>query len=123
MKRVAEREGFEPSVPVVSPYNGLAIISAEVMSSNLNDLQLRSRTKTHLMVPHSSISGHHLGQWICVRLWSVGTVGLFGNCFHLITGKLRSDHGAGLVFRVGLARTVAAVVAAIEDRWQGRSIR
>ena len=33
----------------VSPYNGLAIISADVMRSNLNHLQSCSSTKTPLM--------------------------------------------------------------------------
>jgi hypothetical protein len=33
----------------VSPYNGLAILCSYVMLRNLNHLQSRSRTKTHLM--------------------------------------------------------------------------
>jgi hypothetical protein len=32
-----------------SPYNGLAIISADEMPSNLKHLQSRSRTETHRM--------------------------------------------------------------------------
>jgi hypothetical protein len=46
----------------VSPYNGLAIVCLDAMHCNPNDLQSRSATKTHLMLPHSSISGHHSGQ-------------------------------------------------------------
>jgi hypothetical protein len=48
-KSLAEREGFEPSVQVFSPYNGLAILSPDATLRNPNHLHSRSRTKTDPM--------------------------------------------------------------------------
>jgi len=66
---MVEREGFEPSVQMLARTNGLAIVCLDALHCNPNDLQSRSATKTHLMLPHSSLSGHHSGQRIgCERL-------------------------------------------------------
>jgi hypothetical protein len=48
-KRTGGEGGIRTLGTGVSPYNGLAIISADVMRSNLNHLQSCSSTKTPLM--------------------------------------------------------------------------
>ena len=53
VRQVSVRPEFPVSVETldtgVSPYNGLAIVSAEVMPSNPRHLQSRSHTKSHPM--------------------------------------------------------------------------
>jgi hypothetical protein len=43
-------------------YGGSQIVSSDVTLNDPNHLQSHSHTKTSLMGPHSSLSGHHSGQ-------------------------------------------------------------
>ena len=45
----------------VSPYNGLANVCSFEMPNNPSYLQWHSLTKSHLMGPHSAVSGHRSG--------------------------------------------------------------
>jgi hypothetical protein len=61
MSELAEREGFEPSVTGVSPYNGLAILGPDAGPRDPSHLQSHSITQDHPMSSHSAVSGHHSG--------------------------------------------------------------